>query len=122
MKGIIQIIKPVIRNQHLKVVAKIKLKENNTISAYLPDREVSAILPRKILIGNEKRIPAAFLKTIYPIIKKISCGRQVRLWMYNDIYYFSFLSWRNIIFVSNLMYGLKPDMSSVIAIPNVNQK
>ena len=114
MNGIIKTIKPVVRNRHLKVIAEIKVKEqNDTVNAYLPDREVSAILPRKILIGEDKTVPEVFLKTISPIVHKISCGRQVRLWKYNDIFYFSFLSWRNVVFVSNLMYGLKPELSRI---------
>lgn len=109
MNGIVKLIKPVIKNGHLKIIAKIKLKENNLVCAFLPDREVSAILPRRILIGDDKKVPISFLKTISPIVNKISCGRKVRLWKYNDIYYFSFISWRNVVFVSNLMYGLKPE-------------
>jgi hypothetical protein len=113
MNGIIDEIKPVIKNSHLKIIAKVKVRDNNIINAYLPDREVAAILPRKILIGEDKKVPATFLKTISPIVSKVSCGRQVRLWEYNGLYYFSFLSWRNVIFVSKLMYGLKPDMVKV---------
>jgi hypothetical protein len=111
MKGIIQKIKPVIKNRRLKIIAKVRVRENGSICAYLPDREVSAILPRKILIGEDKKVPATFLKTISPIVNKISRGRQVRLWKYNEIYYFSFLSWRNVVFVSNLIYGLKPEVN-----------
>ena len=113
MKGIIEKIKPVIKNKHLKIVAKIKTEGSRHLSAYLPDREVSAILPRKILLGEEKKVPVSFLKTISPIVRKVSCGRQVRLWKYNDIYYFSFLSWRNVVFITNLMYGLKQSSGEV---------
>ena len=113
MKGTIIKIKPIIKNERLKVIAKIETEENSFINAFLPDREVSAVLPRNILIGRRKKVPETLLKTISPIIKRISCGRPVRLWKYNDIYYFSFLSWRNIIFIMNLKPDLKQEMSTI---------
>ena len=113
MRGTIIKIKPVIKNQHLRIIAKIKTEEKSLISAYLPDREVSAILPRNILAGRVKKVPRSLLKTISPIIKRISCRRQVRVWEYNNIYYFSFLSWKNIVFISGLNSDLKQDMSAI---------
>ncbi len=113
MKGIIIKIKPIIKNERLKVIAKIKTEENSSIKAFLPNREVSAILPRNILIGNKKKVPGTLLKTISPIIKRISCGRPVRLWKYKEIYYFSFLSWRNIILTSKIPRSSTAEMNTI---------
>ncbi len=98
MQGRIMDVRPKIREGKLKVVARVRTKDWGTLDAYLPDRELSAILPRSILLGDSRKVPRRFLKNVSPIIKRMISGRDVRVWRYDEDYYFSFLSWRSIRF------------------------
>lgn len=100
MRGTIIDIRPQIKADKLKVVARIRTNDWGDIDAYLPDRETAAFLPRSILIGEGKIAPRTLLKTMLPILRRISSGRLVRLWKYNEQFYFSFLSWRDVTFIS----------------------
>lgn len=66
--------------------------------AYLPDREVSALLPRSLLVGTLRAAPPELLGTIGPILERLVRGRTVRVWEYRDRRYASFLSWRSVRF------------------------
>jgi hypothetical protein len=66
--------------------------------AYLPDRELSALLPRSLLVGPLRAAPQELLGTIRPILDRLVRGRTVRLWDYRDRSYASFLSWRAVRF------------------------
>jgi hypothetical protein len=98
MQGRIIDVRPKIREGKLKVVARVRTKDWGTLDAYLPDRELSAILPRNILLGDSRKVPRKFLKNVSPIIKRMISGRDVRVWRYDEDYYFSFFSWRSIRF------------------------
>jgi len=63
-------------------------------TAYLPDRELSALLPRSLLVGPLRAAPPELLSTIRPILERLMQGRTVRLWDYRERRYASFLSWR----------------------------
>jgi hypothetical protein len=99
MRGTILDIRPQIKADKLKVMARIRTKDWGDVDACLPDRETAAFLPRSVLVGEGKTAPRTLLKTMLPILKRMSTGRLVRLWRYNDQYYFSFLSWRDVTFV-----------------------
>ena len=99
-RGRIDEIHPILKKGQLKVVARISMDTGEIREAYLPDREVSAILPRSILLGKEKAVPQELLKTIDPMINKMARGRPVRVWSYQDNNYASFLSWRSVRFLS----------------------
>ncbi len=99
-KGRIDEIHPILINGQLKVIARISMDNGEILKAYLPDREVSAILPKSILAGKEKAVPQELLETIDPMIKKMAAGRPVRVWSYQDNNYASFLSWRSVRFLS----------------------
>ena len=96
MKGMIVDTYPLIVGGKLKVEALVKAQNGDTCTARMPERELSAILPRSILIGDEKNIPVSFLPTIKAIVKRMAVGRNVRLWDYRDSSYFSFLPWKGV--------------------------
>jgi hypothetical protein len=98
MKGIIVEIKPLLKGEKLKVLAKIKTKEAGMIKAYFPERELAALLPKKILVGDSRQAQVELLGTIMTIIKRMSCGRTVKLWQFKENYYFCFNLWKNVRF------------------------
>jgi hypothetical protein len=102
MKGRIVDIRPILHGESLKVAAKVKTRDWGEVDAFLPDREVSAFLPRSVLLGEERRAPRELLEIIAAIIKRLAGGREVRLWKYRDLTYFAFLSWRGVRFVPSL--------------------
>ena len=100
MRGTIVAVRPILIEKRLRVVARVLKEDRSKVDAYLPDREVSALLPRSVLLGQAHKAPKQILKTISPIIKRMVSGRPVRVWEYGDSYYFSFLSWRGVSFQS----------------------
>jgi len=98
MRGTVTCIRPVIRNARMRVVASIRTEECGLVEGYLPDREVSAFLPRSVLLGEARRAPPAILGTVGPILSRFTRGRKVRLWTYGGETYFSFLPWRAVSF------------------------
>lgn len=98
--GTIETIYPILSGGRLKIVAQITTDSGDIQEAFLPDREVSAFLPRSILLNKTKDVPQELLKTIDPIIKRMTKGRRVRIWKYQEKQYLSFLSWRSVRFLS----------------------
>ena len=99
MQGLVLDVRPVLQSSRLKVVARVRTEDWGEVDAFLPDRELSAILPRSVLLGESRSAPPGLLETISPIIRRISGSRKVRIWKYQDSYYFSFLSWKGVTFV-----------------------
>jgi hypothetical protein len=99
MKGIVSSVRPTLRNQRLKVVARVTTDKGEVHEAFMPDREVSAILPRSILLGAAKTAPPVLLGTIQPILARMAEGRAVRLWKYQERFFFSFLPWKSVRFI-----------------------
>jgi hypothetical protein len=100
MRGKIIKINPVVNSGRLKIIARVLMQKKGLIKAYMPDRELSALLPRSLLVMNKKQVPQRLLEAIGPIIRRMTLGRQVRLWQYEERFYFSFLSWREVKFLS----------------------
>jgi hypothetical protein len=100
MKGIVSSVRPTLNNQRLKVVARVTTQEGGVCEAFMPDREVSAILPRSILLGDARTAPPLLLGTIEPILARMTEGRAVRLWRYRERFFFSFLPWKSVRFVT----------------------
>lgn len=98
MKGTVSAVEPVLRQSRLKVVAEVKLEEGGVCEAYMPEREVAAILPRSILIGESREAPPEILGTIKPILARMTEGRAVRVWEYKGRRFFSFLPWKSVRF------------------------
>lgn len=99
MNGTIVDIKPVVEVDRLRIITRIREENGRIFNACLPDRELSAILPRFILLGRCGTAPGDLLDTIASIIRKAVRGRKVRYWEYRDTVYVSFLSWRSVKFI-----------------------
>jgi hypothetical protein len=101
LNGKIKTIQAFLDKDKLRVAAQVDTGNGETLKAHLPDRELSALLPRSILTGKTKDVPRELLSTIDPVIRRLAAGRNVRLWQYEQQYYFSFLSWKNVRFLSD---------------------
>ena len=101
LKGTVVRVKPELVTDRLKVVATIRADTGETVEAHMPEREISALLPRSILLGSGTRAPLSLLDTVEPILSRMTEGRQVRVWQYQDRWFFSFLPWRNVRFIAD---------------------
>ncbi len=101
LNGNIKTIQAFLDKDKLRVAVQVDTGGGETLKAYLPDRELSALLPRSILTGKIKDVPRELLSTIEPMLRRLAAGRNVRLWQYEEQYYFSFLSWKNVRFLSD---------------------
>jgi hypothetical protein len=90
-----------VQGQHLKVIASVRMDAGEVVEAQMPDREVSAILPRSILLGATTKAPLSMLDTVRPIVERMSEGRRVRLWRYKERWFLSFQPWRGVRFVDD---------------------
>jgi hypothetical protein len=93
--------RPELQGQRLKVVASVRMDAGEVVEAQMPDREVSAILPRSVLLGGTTRAPVSFLDTVRPIVERMSEGRRARLWLYKERWFLSFQPWRGVRFVDD---------------------
>lgn len=93
--------RPELQGQRLKVIASVRMDSGEVMEAQMPDREVSAILPRSILLGGTTRAPVSLLETVRPIIERMSEGRRARLWLYKERWFLSFQPWRGVRFVDD---------------------
>jgi hypothetical protein len=94
-------VRPELHSQRLKVVASVRMDSGEVVEAQMPDREVSAILPRSILLGATTRAPLSLLETVRPIVERMSEGRRARLWLYKERWFLSFQPWRGVRFVDD---------------------
>jgi hypothetical protein len=101
MKGTVYSIQPILDKERLKVRVKVKTEQGEECEAYMPDREVAAVLPRSILIGDSKKASPALLGTIQPILARMTEYRSVRLWKYGERFYFSFQPWKSVRFAED---------------------
>jgi hypothetical protein len=101
LKGTVIRVKPELVTDRLKVVATIRADTGETVVAHMPEREISALLPRSVLLGSGTRAPLSLLDTVEPILTRMTEGRQVRVWQYKDRWFFSFLPWRNVRFLAD---------------------
>ncbi|UCF97825.1 MAG: hypothetical protein JSV89_22080 [Spirochaetaceae bacterium] len=97
-KGRIEDVQPLIEGGRLKVRLRVCKTEGGKLFAFLPDRELSALLPRSILLTTLQEVPRELLETIDPMLSKQVRGRVVRLWQYAERWYASFLPWRSVHF------------------------
>lgn len=63
------------------------------LEARLPARETAALLPREIILGDERESSQDILELMDDMLMKLVVGRVVRAWEYSDCTYFSFLKW-----------------------------
>ena len=99
MEGVVIDIKPVVDEGRLRALATVRSPELGSIEARLPDRELAALLPRRLLLGNGTRAPKGLLATARPILRRFVVQRDVRVWEHNERFYFAFPSWRSVRFV-----------------------
>ena len=97
-KGRIEAVKPFIEGSRLKVRLTVCEPDGQQHLAFLPDRELSALLPRSILLTSLREVPRELLDTLDPMLGQLIRGRMVRLWQYADRWYASFLPWRSVRF------------------------
>lgn len=98
-KGTIRDVQPTLRGGALRVRVRVVRESGELQEAWLPDRELSALLPRSLLAGRTRRVPEVLLETIEPILRRLTAGREVRLWEYGGAAYCSFPSWRSVRFL-----------------------
>ncbi len=98
MRGRIVCVQPKISNQKLKVTATIHTKKQGLLQAFMPDRELSALVPRCIMLADKKQALPQLIPAITAMLKRMSLGRTVRIWKYDEHYYFSFIPWREVKF------------------------
>jgi hypothetical protein len=98
--GRVEEARPVLEGERLKARLRVVTAAGQMLEAYLPDRELAALLPRSILVGSERRAPPELLSTIEPMLVRLAMGRQVRVWSYRERSYASFLPWRAVRFAA----------------------
>ncbi|OHD23174.1 MAG: hypothetical protein A2064_07190 [Spirochaetes bacterium GWB1_66_5] len=98
--GRVEEARPVLEGERLKARLRVATADGQTLEAWLPDRELAALLPRSILVGSERRAPPELLSTIEPMLVRLAMGRQVRVWSYRERSYASFLPWRPVRFAA----------------------
>ncbi len=98
-RGTVISIHPELLKQRLKVVATVRTDSGETMDAHMPDREISAVLPRSVLLGEARTAPPSLLDTLTPILARMTEGRLVRVWQYKERWFFSFQQWKGIRFL-----------------------
>ena len=91
-------VRSVIEADRLKVRLRVCRDDGQRHTAFLPDRELSALLPRSLLLVSLRKVPRELLDTIDPMLERLLKGRMVRLWCFAERWYASFLSWRSVRF------------------------
>lgn len=98
MKGTVVSMRPELRDRRLSAVATVKTESGELLEAHMPDRELSVILPRSVLLGTSRKAPLSLLDTIAPILSRMAEGRIVRAWKFRERWFFSFQQWRGVRF------------------------
>ena len=91
---------PILEGERLKAKLLVAADSGESLAAYLPDRELAALLPRSLLVGNARTAPVELLGTLEPMLGRLAQGRRVRVWSYRDRRYASFLPWRGVRFTA----------------------
>jgi hypothetical protein len=100
IKGVVTKVRTELQGDRLRVTASVRPESGDTIFAQMPDREVSAILPRSVLVGTARTAPVSLLATLQPILARMTEGREVRVWQYRERWFFSFIAWRGVRFIA----------------------
>lgn len=75
-----------------------EISSGRVLEARLPARETAALLPREIILGDERESSTEILGLMNDMLMKLVTGRVVRAWEYADCTYFSFLKWGGVRF------------------------
>ncbi len=111
-RGTVTSVHPELQAGRLKVVAAVRADSGETLEAHMPDREVSAVLPRSVLLGQARTAPLSLLDTLGPILSRMTEGRVVRVWQYKDRWFFSFQQWKGVRFLDDGAAEAPPDVTS----------
>lgn len=87
-----------VENEHLRVFVLTCVDGGKTVEAALPQRELSVILPRSILLGEGERQPLDVMEEIKDIVRRFLVGRTVKLREFEGDTYCFFLTWRSVRF------------------------
>ncbi len=98
-RGVVTQVRGEIQGGRLRVSATVRAESGETVGAQMPDREVSAVLPRSVLLGAARTAPVSLVDTLQPILVRMTEGREVRLWQYKERWFFSFTAWRGVRFL-----------------------
>jgi hypothetical protein len=85
--------------ERLHAVVAVRTDAGEMVEAHMPDREMSALLPRSVLVGQGRRASLSLLATVQPILARLTEGRQVRVWQFKERWFFSFQPWKGVRFV-----------------------
>jgi DNA-binding IclR family transcriptional regulator len=96
--GRVEEVHPVLVGERLKARLRVATAAGQMLEAWLPDRELAALVPRSVLVGPARNAPPELLSTIEPMLTRLALGRQVRVWSYRERSYASFLTWRAVRF------------------------
>jgi hypothetical protein len=100
IRGRVDSAQAMLEGERLKARLHVIADSGEACEAYLPDRELSALIPRSVLVGEDTTAPPQLLETIEPILTRLTLARRVRLWSYRERRYASFLSWRSVRFAA----------------------
>jgi hypothetical protein len=100
-RGIVTEVRAEVPAGRLRVTARVRMQDGPPVEAQMPDREVSALLPRSVLVGSARQAPLSLLSTLQPILVRMTEGREVRAWQYKERWFFSFIAWRGVRFVAD---------------------
>ena len=98
MQGSIVGVDARLHDGRLRVEAVIRTDAGESVHAFLPDREVSALVPRCVLVGSSTEASSSLMETIAAIAQRLGNGRRVRVWMHGEHRYCAFASWRSVRF------------------------
>jgi len=98
IRGRVDSAQALLEGDRLKARLHVTADNGEAYEAYLPDRELAALIPRTVLVGEQTTAPPQLLETIEPILTRLTQTRRVRLWSYQERRYASFLSWRSVRF------------------------
>ncbi len=87
-------IQATVERDTLKVIATVEEREGIRTEAYLPSRETAALLPREILAQGGEHTGRPLIPLMNELLEKLTLGREVRVWEYNERLYCSFPRWR----------------------------
>jgi hypothetical protein len=98
IRGRVEQAQALLEGERLKARLRVSTDCGELYEAYLPDRELAALIPRSVLVGEGNLAPPQLLGTIEPMLTRLTQARLVRLWSYRERKYASFLPWRSVRF------------------------
>jgi hypothetical protein len=100
-----------VHHERLEMLLTVLGPREGRRTALLPDRELAALLPRHLLLGEARRAPRALLETLAAVIEQRTLGRRVLVEEASRFRTARFLSWRSVRFpaAEGVVPGLHDD-------------